>query len=381
MKGLTFCTFTVVSIAGFLAPNATAGQLTLSWTDNSDNESGFRIERSTEGVSFTEIGTVGANTTLFVDTFVTSFTAYSYRVRAYNSSGNSNYSNVRNSSLDLLQQPGSNDRLIGTSIRAQVKKDSGTMIAGFVIKGTGNKQVLLRAVGPSLADYGVSGVINDPRITLYQGNTIIASNDNWSTSSNTALISTSVEQIGISQLPQGSKDAALLLNLSPGAYTAHITGVDGATGAALVEVYDADEAFDITSTSNLTAISMRGEIGTGSDVVIAGFVVAGSEPKRLLIRVVGPELSHFGVPGALNDPLLKLYKTVNGETFEISSNNDWGTNASQITTVSNQVGVSALDEGSKSAALVIWLEPGVYTVHSTSSSGSGVALVEVYEAP
>ncbi len=380
-KALIRCSLTILTF-GVFTLTATAGQLILSWTDNSNNESGFKIERAIEGESFTQIGTVGANITNFTDTSVTSFTTYNYRVRAYNSSGNSDYSNIRSASLDVLQLPGSDDRLMGTSIRAHVRAGSGTMIAGIVITGTGNKRVMIRAVGPTLDDYGVTGTVDDPLITLYQGNTVITQNDNWGTSSDATLISTTAELIGAFPLPQGSKDAALLLDLPAGAYTAHITGVNGATGAALLEAYDADDAFSITPTTNLTGISMRGEISTGSDVVIAGFVVTGTEPKRLLIRAVGSELTQYGVSGTLNDPLLKLYQTVSGQTFEIGSNDDWGINASQIITVSQQVGASDLDTDSKSAAMVIWLEPGVYTAHAASSDGSsGVALVEVYEAP
>jgi hypothetical protein len=167
-----------------------------------------------------------------------------------------------------------------------------------------------------------------------------------------------------------------------GAYTAHITGANGTTGAALVETYDVDEAFNLTSTSSLTGISLRGEISTGSDVVIAGFVITGNAPKHMLIRAIGPELAQDNVSGTLNDPLLKLYQNISGEAFEIAANDNWGTDASQITTVSHQMGISELNEGSESAAMVLWLEPGVYTAHAASSDGSrGVALVEVYEAP
>jgi hypothetical protein len=384
-RGLTLCAQTVfilASIASFVTSTATAGQLTLNWADNSNNESGFRIERSTNGGSFSQIGTVGANITRFTDTAVASFTTYNYRVRAYNAYGSSNYSNVRSASLDLLQLPGGDDRLAGTSIRAHVRKGSGTMIAGFVVKGTGNKRVLVRAIGPSLDNYGVTGTVDDPIITLYRDQTVIGQNDNWDISNNPASITSASELIGVIPLPQGSKDSALLLDLPVGAYTAHVTGANGTTGAALVEVYDADEAFNLTSTSSLTGISMRGEVSTGSNVVIAGFVIPGNTPKRMLIRAVGPELAQDDVSGALNDPLLRLYQSASGESFEIASNDNWGTDASQITTVSHQMGISELNEGSESAAMVIWLEPGVYTAHAASSDGSsGVALVEVYEAP
>ena len=382
---LTICAqavFILASIACFVPSTATAGQLTLNWTDNSNNESGFRVERSINGASFSQIGTVGANITRFTDTAVASFTTYNYRIRAYNAYGSSNYSNVRSASLDLLQLPGSGDRLIGTSIRAQVRNGSGTMIAGFVVTGTGSKRVLVRAIGPSLNDYGVTGTVDDPIITLYRNQTVIAQNDNWDISGNPTSITSASELIGVLPLPQGSKDSALLLDLPVGAYTAHITGASGTTGAALVETYDADEAFNLTLTSSLTGISMRGEVGTGKDVVIAGFVIAGNTPKRMLIRAVGPELAQDDVSGTLNDPMLKLYQNIGGEAFEIAANDNWGTDASQITTVSHQMGISELSEGSESAAMVIWLEPGVYTAHAASSDGSrGVALIEVYEAP
>ncbi len=380
---LTQATFAIAISAILLVPMASAGQFTLSWKDNSDNESGFKIERTTDGQSYSQIGTVGPNVTSYIDRYVASFIKYSYRVRAFNSSGNSRYSNVASRTLDILPTGNTgSSHLVATSIRARAGTGSSTMIAGIVVGGTGYKQILVRAIGPSLAGLGVANPISDPFITLYQGSTAIAQNNNWSVTNNPSLISSTANLVGAFPLSSGSKDSALFLELPTGAYTAHITNVNGFTGTALLEAYDVDEASGRTSTASISSISMRGEVSTGDNVIIAGFVVSGTDPIPLLIRAVGPELANYNISNALADPLLKLYQTANGETFQIAHNDNWSVDANTIATVSTQIGVSPLNSNSKSAAMVVWLEPGIYTAHAASSNGAkGVALVEVYEAP
>ncbi|HUR60162.1 MAG TPA: hypothetical protein VM029_20735, partial [Opitutaceae bacterium] len=115
----------------------------------------------------------------------------------------------------------------------------GTLIAGFVIRGTSSKAVLIRGVGPALAGFGVTGALVDPVITVFSGNTQVATNDNWEAGASTsAQLILASAQVGAFALVPGSKDAALLLTLQPGAYTVHVTGVANGTGVALVEIYD-----------------------------------------------------------------------------------------------------------------------------------------------
>lgn len=274
-------------------------------------------------------------------------------------------------------------RLVNTSVRAQVRQGDALMVAGFVVGGSGNKRVLVRAIGPALAPFGLTGLLADPVVTLYrQGSaTPVAQNDNWSSASNAADVATVSSSVGAFSLTAGSKDAALLIELPAGAYTAQVTGVGGGTGLALVEVYDADALPGTDAlASKLANISMRGVAGTGDDLVIAGFVVTGNAPKQVLIRSVGLELAQFGVSGAATDPLLTVFSRVDGKEVQIATNNDWGVDAAAVSAAGDAVGAFKLAAGSTSSAMVIWLEPGVYTAQASSNNGtSGVAIVEVYE--
>ena len=280
-----------------------------------------------------------------------------------------------NRSGDALEK-----RLVNTSVRAQVRQGDALMVAGFVVGGSGTKRVLVRAVGPTLGNYGVSGVLADPVINLFrQGNTTaIAQNDNWSSAANAAEVATVATAVGAFRLPAGSKDAALLVDLPAGNYTAQVSGANGETGMALVEVYDVDSGGAIPT--NLANISMRGIAGNDADLVIAGFVVTGNAPKQVLIRAVGPELTRFGVGGVAADPMLTIFSRVDGKEVQIATNNDWGVDAAAVSVAGDHVGAFKLASGSKSSAMVIWLEPGVYTAQASSNIGSsGVAIVEVYE--
>jgi hypothetical protein len=128
-------------------------------------------------------------------------------------------------------------QLSNASTRAWVGTDDSILITGFVLAGTESRQVLLRAVGPTLADFGVTGVLSDPTASLYSGGTLLQTNDNWSTASNTAAITSAAATAGAFTIPSGSADSALLVDLAPGAYTLQVSGVGATTGTALVEIY------------------------------------------------------------------------------------------------------------------------------------------------
>ncbi len=154
----------------------------------------------------------------------------------------------------------------------------------------------------------------------------------------------------------------------------------GGEGTALVEIFDVSEAEGEDSGASLVNISMRGEVSTGDDVTIAGFVVMGDSPKRLLVRAMGSELQEYGVTGALDDPRLSIYQATDDGPVLIEENNDWQEEAEIAREASLSSGAFAFDETSKSAAKVIWLDPGLYTAVAQSATGSsGVVLVEVYE--
>ncbi len=270
------------------------------------------------------------------------------------------------------------DRLVNISTRGLVGDGDKAMIAGFVISGSQSKSVLVRASGPTLTGYGLSGAMDDPVLKIYRGQDVILSNDNWSTSADASLIASTAARVGGFAQQSGSKDAALITSLTPGVYSAQVTRADGSsTGVALVEVYDASDVPGAEA-QKVINISTRGEVGTGEKIMIAGFVVSGNAPKRVLIRAVGPTLGGYGVTGTLADPLLKLYQ---GETV-IASNDDWGTIGSAASDAAAQVGAFPLNAGSKDAALLLTLAPGVYSAQVSGVGGTtGVALIEVYEVP
>jgi hypothetical protein len=245
---------------------------------------------------------------------------------------------------------------------------SQTLIVGFTMAG-GAKPILVRAVGPGLAAFGVPATMDDPRLALFDGATSVASNEDWGGGSSLAG---SFASVGAFPLPAASRDAALVNSVS-GGRTAQING-PGA-GAVLVEAYDAGSGVS----PRLTNVSARNRVGTGANVLIAGVTISGTAPKTLLIRGVGPTLSVFSVPGVLADPKLEIF---NSNQVKIAENDTW---SPSLEPVFLTVGAFALTPGSKDAALVISLSPGPngsagYTIQlSGVASGTGEGLIEVYE--
>ena len=170
---------------------------------------------------------------------------------------------------------------------------------------------------PTPGDFGVNGSISDPTLGLFSGTTETQSNDNWDTS-----ISSIFQTVGAFALPDNSLDAALVATLTSASYTVKVTGNNGATGIALAEIYDT--AFPTTPTGpRLTNISARSQVGTGAEVLVAGFVIGGTGTKNLLIRGVGPTLGNFGVNGSIADPQLTLFRSVDGTSTQVQTNDNW----------------------------------------------------------
>jgi hypothetical protein len=126
------------------------------------------------------------------------------------------------------------DRFQNISTRGPVETGDSVLIGGVIIGGSANKQVLFRAVGPSLESEGVMGNLADPTIDIYQGSTLIASNDNWKDTQEAEITATGLA-------PTNDLESAVVLSLSPGAYTMIVRGKNGTTGVALVEGYDLDQ--------------------------------------------------------------------------------------------------------------------------------------------
>ncbi|MEZ5278474.1 MAG: RHS repeat-associated core domain-containing protein [Opitutaceae bacterium] len=268
--------------------------------------------------------------------------------------------------------------LVNIANRGGVGTGPNIMIPGFVINGTGTKKVLVRAVGPELETYSVTGFLEDPELRVVSGGTVVAANDDWSDAANAVEIATVANQVGAFPLKDGSKDAAALLDLVPGSYTVKASGVGQTTGVALVEVYDVDDSAN--PGAKLVNISNRGEVGVGAAIMIPGFVIGGESAKTVLIRGVGPKLADYNVTGVLEDPTLRLFRA--GEATPLLTNDNWSdaANAAELAAAAETVGAFALDAGSKDAAVLVTLEPGSYTVKVSGAGGTeGVALVEVYE--
>jgi pectate lyase len=266
--------------------------------------------------------------------------------------------------------------LVNLSVRAVAAAGDNALSAGFVIAGPGPKRVLVRAAGPSLASFGVSGALAEVRLELYQGSTLLDSNSGWDAGGGAASVEQAIRAVGAFAFARGSADAALLAELGPGAYTARVVPARDAlaSGVTLAEIYDADSS----SPARLVNLSARAGGGVGAEALIAGFVVAGEGRNRLLVRAAGPALAAFGLPGAMRDPQLELFRN---ET-SIGYNDDWdsNTNPAQLAVVSSAIGAFAFEPGMKDAALLLPAANGVYTAATTAATGNaGVALIEVYD--
>ncbi len=284
----------------------------------------------------------------------------------------------------MAQEP----RLINISTRAQTGAGASVLTAGFVIGPGANKQVLIRGVGPTLgaAPFSVPGSISDPTLTVFDASgKAVASNDNWNTpvgagAASGTQLSAAFTAVGAFQFSStASRDAAVLVTLSPGNYTAQVGGVGTATGTALLEVYEVG-----STGGKLINTSTRLQVNATSAPII-GFVVApGTGTRKLLVRVSGPALNQFGLTGTLGDPSLKVTNSLGGV---LATNDNWETpsdtrsaDSAGLKAAFGVSGAFAFDPGSKDASILIDLAPGNYGIQVAGEGGtSGLALIEVYD--
>ncbi len=260
----------------------------------------------------------------------------------------------------------SSSYLSNLSVRTTAGAGADTLIVGFAVSG-GAKPLLVRGIGPTLSTFGVTGELSDPKLELYRGTAKVQENDNW-----VAQDAATFERVGAFRLGTASRDSALVMSLAPGSYTAQLSGASGGTGVALVELYDTSGD---TTLSRLSNVSARSQIRIGGESLIAGFNIAGTGRRSLLIRAVGPTLDQFGVSGALTDPKLELFD----QAGKIQENDNWELSTRPTFT---QIGAFDLATGSRDAVLLVSLPPGSYTAQVSGVSGAtGVALIEVYELP
>ena len=252
-------------------------------------------------------------------------------------------------------------KLSNISTRALVQTGNNVLISGFIIAGSGNKSILVRTLGPTLSSFGIADALANPFLELHNSaGAIITSNNDWGSAANAQSIPANLR-------PPNNLESAILASLAPGKYTAVISGVNSTTGVALGEVYDLDTA----AGAILSNISTRGFVATGNQVMIGGFIVQGSAMQKVLVRVLGPTLTGFGVTGALANPTLEL-RDVNGNL--IDSNDNWKS--------TNQIAIMATGlqpPNDLESAILRILNAGNYTVIVRGvNSTTGVALFEVY---
>lgn len=255
----------------------------------------------------------------------------------------------------------SSARLLNISTRLGVQKDDNALIGGFIITGNDPKRVIIRGLGPSLAQY-FEGTLVNPTLELRQGDTLLALNDNWQDTQADEIQATGIP-------PTETAESAIVMSLAPGAYTAVLRGKDNTTGIGLVEVYDLDQA----ANSQLANISTRGFVGSGDSPMIGGVIVGPSDAGStyIVVRALGPSLASRNINNPLQDPTLDV---VDANGTSIRLNDNW--RDSQAADIEG-VGLQPTDN--REATLIVALAPGNYTaIVRGSSDTTGVGLVEVY---
>ncbi|MEY4940700.1 MAG: hypothetical protein RIQ93_2435 [Verrucomicrobiota bacterium] len=296
--------------------------------------------------------------------------------------------------------------LINVSTRGYVGVGEQVMIGGFVVNGTQPKKVLVRGAGPSLANYGVAAVLNDPVLSIYSAGTRIAFNDNWSglPEGNAVEVRAAAKQVGAFDFIEGSNDAGLVVTLPPAAYTAIVEGSGGTTGTGLVEVYEVER-----SGGKVVNLSTRAYADRNGKEMFGGFVVQGAAgtTKRILIRVLGPTLSRGPLnrpdrlADAMEDPFLAIYNAAGDLLIQ---NDDWSTGSEGGVSAQNDFRPTVRYYSEKQIAatgfapanrrepcVMVDLAPGLYTVIASpfelvdpnpaiaQAPKPGVGIVEVYE--
>ena len=252
-------------------------------------------------------------------------------------------------------------QLVNISGRVLVQTADKVGIGGFIVKGSGNKRVILRARGPSLTASGVTGALQDPVLELHDSSGGVITNDNWETTQSSEITASGFA-------PTDSRESAIVATLPPGNYTGIIKSANGTPGVGLIEIYD----LDLTSPAELGNLSVRADVQSDPNVLIDGVILSPGASKRVLFRALGPDLTASGVAGALQDPTLELHD-VNGAL--LATNDNWNQAANANEFPANLVPADARD-----SVILMTLAPGNYTSIVRGANGTtGVALSEAYK--
>jgi sugar lactone lactonase YvrE len=255
-----------------------------------------------------------------------------------------------------------NATLTSISTRLFISTGNNVLIGGFTIHGTAPKPVLVRVIGPSLSQFGITNALPDPTLGLHSTTSVIASNDDWQSASNAA-------QIPANLRPTDPRESAILITLAPGNYTAVGAGKNNAAGVGLIQVFD----LDTEVTSEVSSISMRGFVQTGDNVMIGGFTNSGgNNSTEVVVRAIGPTLQQFGITNPLADPVLQLFDA-NGNL--VASNDNWKTTQQALIQ-----GTGLGPPNDLESAILITVPNAAHTAIVSGKNGAtGVALVEVYQ--
>jgi hypothetical protein len=248
------------------------------------------------------------------------------------------------------------------STRLPVGTDDNALIAGFIVGGTQPKKILVRGIGPSLATFGIADPLVNPTLELHdKSGNLIAFNDDWRSDDGDAISATGIA-------PTNDRESALIAVLPAGnaAYTAVLRGLNQGTGVGVVQVYDLDR----TAASKLANISTRGLVQTGNSVLIAGTIILGDMPQKVIIRAIGPSLD---LPGKLLDPVLEL-RDENGTLLR--ANDNWRSDQEE------EIKATTVPPTHDLEAAIVWTLPAQGKAYTAVVHGNGtdigIGVVEIY---
>ena len=265
--------------------------------------------------------------------------------------------------LENTKFPTVGPQALNLSTRGLVSVGDNVLIGGFIVSGTDPKNMVLRALGPSLSGFGLSNVLRDPVLSVYNSSgTLVAINDDWQSDPQHSVVASN----GLA--PANPLESAVARSLAPGAYTVIVRGKDPTPGIGLVELYDNQRL----AKPKFVNMSTRGSVGTGDSILISGFIVGDVGSSTVVVRALGPTLASYGVSGVLSDPTLTIY---NSSGSAIASNDNWQDNINANLIQKNGLAPANPSE----SALVLHLPAGAYTaIVRGANDSTGVALAEVY---
>jgi len=318
----------------------------------------------------------GATSSTFVTT-ATNATQGIYQCLVQNNSG----ATLSNPSTLQIAQTTNTGHMINFSVLNSVSTSYPTLTIGFVTNtatSNSSQTVLIRGIGPALAAFNVANPLPDPLLSLFSGQYMTAQNYGWGSSPANQLqvIAANANTSAFALTNTLSLDSAIVVPLTPGAYTTQLTSLSGKSGSVLAEVYDNSSLAYTSGSQHLTNLSCLQYIQSNASIT-AGFVITGTTAETVLIRACGPSLASFGVTKTMPDPQLSLY---NSSKTVIASNTGWGGNQAVSGAITSTGAFNFSSSTSLDSALLITLDPGAYSVISSSASGvAGFELIEVYE--